>query len=679
MRRTVSLVFSDLKGSTELGERLDPEALHEVKERYFAAMAEQIARHGGKVEKYIGDAIMAVFGVPVQHEDDALRAVRAAAGMQARLRDLNRELSEHYGVELAARTGVNTGEVVANDDSTADQKLATGDAVNVTARLEQAAPADEIYIGETTYRLVRDAVKVEAVQPLVLKGKSERVPAYRLVSAEGLDGTIRNEGAAIVGREGELAAIDRVLREVSETTSARIVTLVGEAGIGKSRLAREVIARAGSRARVVRGRCLAYGEGITFWALRDMVGGAAGIQFEDSPADARAKLAALMPDAAVADRLAAAMGLNATAFPMHEIAWAARKFFASLAQGGPAVALVDDIHWAEPALLDLLEGVVGASEKAPILLLCTSRHDLLEKRPEWGTGAGALRLVLPPLSDAASATIADNLLGATGLPTDVVARIVDAAEGIPLYVEQMLSMLVDTKALELRDGRWVRTESYRDVVVPPTIKALLEARLGQLAAAERGAIEPASVIGLQFATPAVVSMAPSAVQAEVETHLQNLSRKQYVHALKLSDEDGIYRFHHQLVRDTIYNGLLKRTRATLHVDFVRWADAINARRGRGMEFEEILGYHLEQAQRYLAELGPLDVRGREIGADAARRLSSAGRRAFARGDMHAAANLLRRSSALLQIDRSVPPADPPRAGRGAARDRAVRRGAEGRR
>ena len=652
VRRTVSIIFSDLKGSTELGERLDQEALHEVKERYFAAMAEQIRRHGGKIEKYIGDAIMAVFGLPVQREDDALRAVRAAAGMQRKLREVNQELLARYGVELAARTGVNTGEVVANDDPAADQKLATGDAVNVTARLEQAAPANEIYIGETTYRLVRDAVQVEAIEPLALKGKSERIPAYRLVSAEGLDGTARNEGAAIVGRDEELAAIDQALREVSETGSARIITLVGDAGIGKSRLAREVIARAGPTARIVRGRCLAYGEGITFWALREMVSEAADILFEDSPADARAKLASLMPDSEVADRLAAAIGLSATAFPLHETSWAARKFFEILAQGGSVVALVDDIHWAEPALLDLLESVVRAAEAAPILLLCTSRHDLLEKRPEWGEGEGALRLVLRPLSDEAAAKVADNLLGATGLPADVVARIVAAAEGNPLYVEQMLSMLVDSKALEQRDGRWVRTAGYRDVVVPPTIKALLEGRLGQLGVEERTAIEPASVIGLQFPTPAVVSMSPPAFQPDVEKHLQNLTRKQFVHAMQFSDEDPIYRFHHHLVRETIYNGLLKRTRAILHVDFVRWADAINVKRGRGMEFEEILGYHLEQAQRYLGELGPLDDKGREIGVDAARRLSSAGRRAFARGDMHAASNLLRRASALL------PPADP---------------------
>jgi len=647
VRRTVSIIFCDLKGSTELGERLDPEALHEVKDRYFAAMAAQITRHGGKIEKYIGDAIMAVFGLPVQHEDDALRAVRAAAGMREVLRTVNDDLAAHYGVVLANRTGVNTGEVVANDDPTANQNFATGDAVNVAARLEQVAPENEIYLGETTYLLVRDAVKVEAVEPQELKGKAERVPAFRLVSVSGLDGHVRRPDTAIVGREEELTAIDQALHEVSETQSARLITMIGDAGIGKSRLAREVIARAGASACVVRGRCLAYGDGITYWPLREMVSEAAGILFEDPPEEAHAKLAGLLTDADVAARVAAAIGLSNAAFPTHEIAWAARKFFEALAMHGPAVALIDDIHWAESAFLDLLEYVLSASDSAPILLLCTARHDLLDKRPQWGESDRSLRLVLRPLADAAAASIAENLFGATGLPADVVGRIVAAAEGNPLYVEQMLSMLVESKAIELRDGRWVCTAGYREIAIPPTIKALLEARLGQLRLEERSAIEPASVIGLQFPSSAVAAMAPDRLDSEVEGHLQELTRKQFVQAVPMHDEDPIYRFHHHLVRDTIYNGLLKRVRATLHVDFVRWADRINAERGRGLEFEEILGYHLEQAQRYLGELGPLDEKGRELGRDAARRLSSAGRRAFARGDMHAAANLLRRATAIL--------------------------------
>src|SRR5262245_45010129 len=235
VRKTVTIVFSDLKGSTVLGERLDAEALHEVKERYFQAMAAEIARHGGKVEKYIGDAIMAVFGLPRAHEDDALRAVRAALGMQDALARVNAELQSRHGVTLANRTGVNTGEVVANDDPGADQKLATGDAVNVAARLEQAAPMNQIYLGDVTYRLVRDAVEVEPVEPLELKGKAQRVPAYRLLSARGLDGNLRRSDTTIVGRDAELAEFARVYREVTEGRAVRMVTVIGDAGVGKSR------------------------------------------------------------------------------------------------------------------------------------------------------------------------------------------------------------------------------------------------------------------------------------------------------------------------------------------------------------------------------------------------------------------------------------------------------------
>jgi class 3 adenylate cyclase/tetratricopeptide (TPR) repeat protein len=650
VRRTVTVLFCDLKGSTELGERIDPEALHEVKERYFATMAAEITKHGGKIEKYIGDAIMAVFGLPLPHEDDALRAVRAAAGMRAALRNVNEDLSVRYGVVLANRTGVNTGEVLANDDPTADQKLATGDAVNVAARLEQAAPENEIFLGESTYQLVRDAVEVESVEPLELKGKTARVAAFRLVSAVGLDGYVRRHDSALVGRDEELAAIDEALREVVEARGIRMITIVGDAGMGKTRLAQEVIARSGGKAQVVRGRCLAYGDGITFWPLREMVGEAAEIRFDDKPEDGHAKLAALVGDRDVADRLAAAVGLSHAVFPLHEINWAARKFFESRAGEGPLIALIDDIHWAESAFLDLLVHVLDTSERAPILLLCTSRHDLLEKRPEWGERASAIRLVLRPLDDAAATKVALNLLGATGLPADVVGRIVEAAEGNPLYVEQMLSMLVDSGALRQEDGHWIRAENYGEIAIPPTIKALIEGRLGQLRREERAAIEPASVIGMQFAAPAVTSLVAEPVRSAIEGHLLALTRKRLVHSVASMDADALYRFHHHLVRDTVYGGLLKRARATLHVDFVQWADRVNAERGRGLEFEAILGYHLEQAHNYLRELGPLDQKGREIGADGARRLASAGRRAFARGDAKAAGNLFQRAVALLPSD-----------------------------
>ncbi|MFZ2653062.1 MAG: adenylate/guanylate cyclase domain-containing protein, partial [Burkholderiaceae bacterium] len=264
VRKTVTIVFADLKDSTSMGERLDAEALHEVKERYFDAMAAEIVRHGGKIEKYIGDAIMAVFGLPRAHEDDALRAVRAAAGMREALSRVNTELQARYGVALGNRCGINTGEVVANDNPGADQKLATGDAVNVAARLEQAAPVGQIYLGELTYRLVRDAVEVEPVEPLEVKGKTQRLTAYRLVAALGLEGNLRRHDTPLVGREAELAALEAVYREAREAAVPRLVTVLGDAGTGKSRLLAEFVERRGSQARVLRGRCLPYGEGITF-------------------------------------------------------------------------------------------------------------------------------------------------------------------------------------------------------------------------------------------------------------------------------------------------------------------------------------------------------------------------------------------------------------------------------
>lgn len=653
VRKTVTIVFCDLKGSTALGEVLDAEALHEVKERYFGAMAAEIQRHGGKIEKYIGDAIMAVFGLPRAHEDDALRAVRAAIGMQAALQLVNEDLMRRYGVALANRTGVNTGEVVASDDPTADQKLATGDAVNVAARLEQAAPENQIYLGETTWRLVRDAVEVEAVQALELKGKAQRVPAFRLVAAPGLDGLVRRHDRPLVGRDAELAAVAAQYEAMLRDRKPRMVTLIGDAGFGKSRLVREVIDRVAVGARALSGRCLPYGDGITFWPLLMMVREAADIRDADSPATALDKLGAAVGDPQVTAVLASAAGLGSVVYPLAEINWAARKALERAAAEAPLVAFVDDIHWAEPAFLDLLEHVLQAAVDAPILLLTTARQDLIEARPAWGTQPGSVRIELHPLSDEAAAQVVANLLGTAGLSSEVTQRIVSAAEGNPLYAEQMLSMLVDSGALQMHDGRWVRADPAAEIAVPPTIQALLEARLDTLGRAERAAVEPASVIGLEFPQSAVESLAPAAVRAEVPALLGSLTRKQFIRPSPSRGDELAHRFHHQLVRDTVYAGLLKRARANLHLEFVRWADRTNAQSDRAQEFEEILGYHLEQAHRYLRELGPLGAQGLAAGGDAAGRLASAGRRAAARGDMHAAANLYRRAVAVLEPDNGM--------------------------
>jgi class 3 adenylate cyclase/tetratricopeptide (TPR) repeat protein len=646
-RKVVTIVFSDLKGSTSLGEALDSEALREVMTRYFDAMRAELERHGGVVEKFIGDAVMAVFGLPRLHEDDALRAVRAAAGMQAALERINGDLQRHYGVQLVNRTGVNTGEVVAGDPATG-QRLVTGDAVNVAARLEQAAGEREVLLGELTYRLVRDSVEVEEVEPLELKGKAERVPAFRLARVLDAAGTARG-AAPLVGRDRELEQLGRALAAAVETRTPRLVTIVADAGVGKSRLTAEFVAQAVGRVLPLNGRCLPYGEGITFWPVAEAVKALAGIVNEDDASGALAKLTRLADSAGdgVTIRLASVLGLAVDPFPVEELFWAIRRLLSWLASERPVVFVVEDIHWAEPTMLALLEHLLHALDDAPVLIVCPTRPDLLHGSPDWGSGERATRIVLEPLGAEDSRSMVESLLDGASLEALVLERVVRASEGNPLFAEQLLRMLVDEGAIERHNGAWRAARDLSDIDVPPTIQALLASRLDTLASGERAVIEPASVVGYVFPDAAVAALAPPDLTPRVGSELSSLAQKHLVRRVEESD-DRAHRFHHIMIRDTAYDGILKRARADLHTRFVTWADTTN--QDRGVEFEEILGYHLEQAWTYLSELGPLDEKGRAIGEDGSRRLAAAGRRAFARGDIPGAASLLGRAAALLPED-----------------------------
>jgi class 3 adenylate cyclase/tetratricopeptide (TPR) repeat protein len=644
-RKTVTIVFSDLKGSTSLGERLDSESLREVMSRYFDEMRRVLERHGGTVEKFIGDAVMAVFGLPKLHEDDALRAVRAAADMKDALARLNRELERRYGVRLANRTGVNTGEVVAGDPF-AGQRLVTGDAVNVAARLEQAAPELEVLIGEPTYRLVQGAVEVEPVPPLDLKGKAESVPAYRLLSVRSGAMLSRRLDASLVGREAELEQLRVRLRAAVSDGTARLVTLVAQAGVGKSRLVGEFAREAARDAHVLRGNCLPYGEGITFWPMAEVVRGAALVTEDDAPETVSRKIAeAAGEDERVAERLLSMTGLSTRDFPVEELFWSARKLLERLATDRPVVVVFEDVHWAEATFLALIEHVVE-SGRAPILVLCTTRPDLLESRPGWSEGPAATRVPLEALSAEEVGVVATNLLGG-GLDPPTRQRIAEAAEGNPLFAEQLVSMLIDTGVLRQEEGRWVPVADAAELDVPPTIQALLAARLDRLNRDERGVIEPASVVGRVFYRGAVEFMAAEELRRAVDALLGALIRKEFVapdEDATVSGEDA-FRFHHVLIRDAAYGGLLKRARADLHERFVEWVTASLG--ARAAEFEEIMGYHLEQAFRYQQELGTIDDHAHEVGVRASGLLGTAGRRALSRGDMPAAANLLRRATGLL--------------------------------
>jgi class 3 adenylate cyclase/tetratricopeptide (TPR) repeat protein len=642
VRKFVTLVFTDLKDSTALTGSIDAEAMNEIKARYFSSMAVEIERHGGKVEKNIGDAIMAVFGLIRAHEDDALRAVRAAHGMQKVLAALNEDLERFYGVRITNRTGVNTGEIVANTDPDADQNLATGDAVNVTARLEQNAPAGEILIGEVTYELVRQHVDVERLE-LTLKGKPEPVPAYRLLDVhEAAAPAVTDVAAPFFGREAEMANLRGTFAEVVESRRTRLVTVIGDAGVGKTRLIGDFVRGVSTEAAVLRGRCLAYGDGITFWPVVEIVRAAAKIVEEDSPEIARTRISALLQEDdqdrdAIVDRVSSAVGLSTAAHPVAELFWGVRKLLEAQAAERPLVLVIDDIHSAETTFLELLDHVVESARDVPILILCSARPELADIHGEWLAASGAGRIDLTPLGTADVEAMIDRLLDGFALSGDTRERVIAAAEGNPLYVEQIVSMLRDRGAGD-------------EVVVPPTISALLAARLDALSRAERAVVDPAAVIGLVFAGAAIEHLVPDPVRPSVDDHLVALDRKQFVHPIPAEGDDETFRFHHILVRDAAYQSLLKRARATLHERFVEWAEPVNRERGRETEFEEILGYHLEQAVRYRSELGPLDDAARSIAARAAAKLGSAGRRAFARGDTPAACNLLRRAAALLPTD-----------------------------
>src|SRR6266542_4367569 len=439
LRKTVTVVFCDVTGSTTLGERLDPESLRRVMGRYFDEMKAALERHGGTVEKFIGDAVVAVFGIPYVHEDDALRAVRAAAEMNRERDRLNEELERSWGVRIEARTGVNTGAVVAGDVGKGE-RFATGDTMNVGARLEQAAAPGEILIGEETYRLVRDAVRVEPVEPLTLKGKAEPVPAYRLLDVDlWAAGYTRRLDSPLVGRADELETLNA---SYASLAGATLVTVIGAAGLGKSRLTNEFLSRIDD-ARVLRGRCLSYGDGVSFWPVAEIVRAAADIRETDTVDDARSKIARLFgdePDATLAfERVAAAVGLAEGAGSAEETFWGVRKLLEALAADRPLVVVVDDCHWAAPAMLDLVEYVTGWAGAAPILLVCLGRPELSEARPSWPT-----TIALEPLSEPESAELLANL--APELDEPLHERIREAAEGNPLYLEQLVALLRDDGA-----------------------------------------------------------------------------------------------------------------------------------------------------------------------------------------------------------------------------------------
>jgi class 3 adenylate cyclase/tetratricopeptide (TPR) repeat protein len=648
VRKTVTVLFCDVTGSTSLGEQLDPESMRRVMLRYFEEMRTVLERHGGTVEKFIGDAVMAVFGVPVVHEDDALRAVRAAEEMRAALRRLNDELERSWGVRLEERIGINTGEVVAGNPA-AGGTLATGDAVNVAARLQQAAQPGEVLIGTETYRLVQGAVKAGPLEAYSLKGKSEAVSPWRLERVvRGARGLISQLDSPLVGREHERALLEDAYARVAEQRSCELVTLIGPVGVGKSRLAHDFVVRL-LDARAMQGHCLPYGEGITYWPVVEIVKEAAGITEDDSPDEARAKIRALLPEGEEGDRIwvgvIGALGLSGGVPRSEELFWALRKLFEALAARHPLVLVFEDVHWAEPTLLDLLEYLAGWSTTAPIMLLCLGRPELLEARPTWPVTAQ-----LEPLAAEETSELISRLLGDGQVDESVGERVADAADGNPLFVEELLRMLIDDGVLQQSEAGWQASRKITHVDIPVTINALLAARLDQLAPEERDVLQRAAIAGKVFWWSAVSELSPPDLRPSVGAHLHALLRKKLIFPEEQTGfpgEDG-FRFAHLLIRDAAYRSIPKGLRAELHERFADWL--LGKMGERELELEEIVGYHLEQAYRTRSELGPIDDRGRELASRAGSLLGHAGRRAFARNDMPAALKLLDRAVSLVTAD-----------------------------
>ena len=643
MRKTVSAVAVAVTISSSGGEPLDPEPLRRIEGRVASEIETAVARHGGRVETITADVVNAVFGMPVAHEDDAFRAVRTAADVRDALDRIVIELNGR-GLELGFGVGIGTGEVVTGTAGAAQPRI-TGKPLARASRLAQEAVAGDLLVDTETWQLVRDGATA-----------TRAGDAWRLADVTSATSpNARRLDSPMVGRGRERRRLQDAFDQAVSDRSCQLFTVLGPAGVGKSRLVQEFLTGVEGMAHVARGRCLPYGEGITYWPLLEVVKEVVRLEDDESAEQAQEKIVAALGGRQEADlaarRVAELIGLADAEAGAEEGFAAVQVLFEALASARPLVVVFDDIHWAEPTFLDLIEHLAGWTREAPILFVCLARHELLDVRPVWGGGKlNATTALLEPLSDAECAQLIENLVGGAELAEQVGERIVAAAEGNPLFVEQMLAMLVDDGSLVHEEGRWTAARDVSEVPVPPTIRALLAARLDQLDVTERRTIECAAVAGKVFQEPAVVELIDADPAGMVASSLAALVRKELIRPDPSSFGGRTYRFRHLLIRDAAYDSIPKEARATLHARFGRWLE--QAAGDRAIEYEEVIGYHLEQAYRYIAEVGAVDDTARALGRDAAERLGQAGRRAFVRSDAPAGVNLVSRAVTLL------PPDDP---------------------
>ena len=629
-RKLATIVFADLTGSVELGERLDPERLRSVLQRYFIAMAAAVDSWGGTIEKYIGDAALAVFGAPVAHEDDPERAVRAALEMLERLEELNPQLERQHGVRLQIHIGVNTGEVITPAGDEADQRIVAGDAVNVAARLEQAADPGVILVGERTFAATHRSFRFDPPIPLGLKGKAGMVRGYRVLGREpGMEGERTSTGLtmAMVGRDRELETLLDTLADASTSGDVRTVLALGAAGIGKSRLLREFTERAGLRdaaPAVYRGRCLATGRSSTYWALGEMLRSAFGIALDDAAEDAAGRLhsgvRAAMADSGASDdhvrltaaALAATAGLPLAGGPLEslepeevgdQIARAWPRFVTALAGRGPSILLFEDLHWADDQLLEIVR-LIATRSQGPVLIVATARPEFAASDPAFVDGIeGSAILELEPLSDDQSERLVAGLLIGAELPVDLRARMTKTAEGNPLFLEEMVRRLIDEGVVVRGADGWVARAGAHSPTLPDTVIAILAARIDALPPLEKRALQEASVVGRSFwAEP----LARTLRRPDLTDVLAGLEAKGLLRAQPVSSFAGNaeHCFAHALIRDVAYGSLPIARRARAHAEVASWMTAVAG--DRSEEVAELIADHYARAVAGEADLAWFD-------------------------------------------------------------------------
>jgi len=608
-RRVVTVLFADLAGSTALGERLDPEDVRELQGELFELINAEVERFGGTTEKFAGDAVLAVFGIPQAHEDDPERAVRAALAVRESFVLFTQRVHGRHGADVGLRIGVNTGEVVAGREAAARGELmVSGDAVNVAARLQQHADPGEVLVGQRTQAATSRAITYREHEAIEAKGKSAPVASWVAVAATGQQEPaprgVAGLSAPLVGRNDELAILSAVAARVDRERAPQLVTLYGPAGVGKSRLLAEFVERLPG-ARLVKGRCLPYGEGITFWPLAEAAKAHAGI-LDTDPAELalsklRSAIESVVPEDQAERVLEAATWTIGFALPgvspgsdPHEVVrrlqegWT--RYVAALGRDQLTVVAVEDVHWASSALLDLLEQLAENLAATKVLLLCTARIELLEMRPTWGAGKqNATSLSLAPLSSADAAHLMSSLLGEVQVPEEVRERVLASAEGNPFYLEEMLNMLIEEGALERQNGGWVSTERLSEVSIPDSIHGVIAARIDRLEAASRDALRRCSVVGRSF-WPAAVEVEEGVIAALVRSGLVSDSIDSSMAGMRE------FAFKHALTRDVVYATLPRPERRELHRRVGEWIQDIAP--DRSAETVELAAYHYSQAVAY---------------------------------------------------------------------------------